>query len=88
MKHSEAVNVKVGQTLYFSRGFNADGSPQRWKVNGKVRRWKRDSLRLEIPVKHGLYDYAVVKTADLPYFFLSEKDAEDFYGKEAYQYND
>jgi len=27
------------------------------KVNGKVRTWKRDSNRVEIPLKYGLYLY-------------------------------
>lgn len=27
------------------------------KVNGKVRRWKREPDRIEIPCKYGLYEY-------------------------------
>jgi hypothetical protein len=27
------------------------------KINGKVRRWKRDPDRVEIPTKYGLYEY-------------------------------
>ena len=39
---------------------NADGTPMRWRVNGKVKTWKRSPERVKIPVKHGLYDYDYV----------------------------
>jgi len=28
-----------------------------WRRNGKTQRWKRDTLRFRIPVKHGMYFY-------------------------------
>lgn len=36
------------------------GDARRVKINGKVRRWKRDASRIEIPVKYGLYEYATI----------------------------
>jgi hypothetical protein len=30
---------------------------RRAKLNGKVRTWKRDANRLEIPLKYGMYEY-------------------------------
>lgn len=35
------------------------------KVNGKVRRWKRETGRVEIPCKYGLYEYFVLNERDL-----------------------
>ena len=32
----------------------------KWRVNGKVKLWKRSPERFEIPVKHGLYRYSYV----------------------------
>jgi hypothetical protein len=30
------------------------------KVNGKVRTWKRDVKRIEVPIKYGMYSYATL----------------------------
>ena len=50
--------IVKGQTEFYSRNyFNKDGTPQRWRVNGKLRRWIRDRSRMYLPVKHGLYAY-------------------------------
>lgn len=38
-----------------------------WRVNGKVKTWKRDPSRVHIPVKHGLYNYGYVTEKDLPF---------------------
>lgn len=35
-------------------------SCNRWRVNGKLRVWKRDADRFELPVKHGLYYYGTI----------------------------
>ena len=35
------------------------------KVNGNVRRWKRDPLRIEIPIKYGLYEYQTITRHDI-----------------------
>ena len=34
----------------------------RVKINGKVRTWKKDLNRFEVPVKYGLYEYYTVTT--------------------------
>jgi len=41
------------------------GDARRCKVNGTVRRWKRDSNRIEVPVKYGLYEYATLTARDI-----------------------
>lgn len=42
-----------------------NGDARQAKVNGKVRTWKRDTGRVELPVKYGLYEYATFDTSDI-----------------------
>lgn len=35
------------------------------KVNGKVRTWKRDKTRVEVPIKYGLYEYSTFDARDI-----------------------
>lgn len=51
----QAKALTHGTTLYSTRNHNSDGTCQRWRVSGKVKTWKRDSSRVEFPVKYGLY---------------------------------
>ena len=46
----EAKNLQYGEIL-------VDTAGKRWKVNGKVKLWKRDKTRIYVPLKHGLYTY-------------------------------
>lgn len=39
-----------------------DGTLRDVKINGRVRTWKRDSYRVEVPIKYGLYEYATFNT--------------------------
>lgn len=41
------------------------GNYRHAKVNGKVRTWKRNPNRVEIPIKYGMYEYAVFTGADI-----------------------
>ena len=45
----EAKKLKIGEILI------CNGA--RWKVNGKVKTWMRDTSKIEVPLKHGLYTY-------------------------------
>jgi hypothetical protein len=42
-----------------------DGTARRCKINGKVRTWKRDTGRVEVPVKYGLREYATFYASDI-----------------------
>ncbi len=53
----QAKNLKYGQILHHVSQKNADGTPQRWRVNGKPKTWKRSPERVSVPLKHGMYDY-------------------------------
>ena len=42
-----------------------NGDARQCKVNGRVRRWKRDRNRIEIPLKYGMYEYATFTFHDV-----------------------
>ena len=71
---NQAKDLKHGDMLYHVTNKNADGSPQRWRVNGKVKRWKRTPDRIEIPLKHGLYSYDYLTEDDLDLVCLIESE--------------
>lgn len=33
---------------------------KRWRVNGKVKTWKTNANRVEVPIKHGLYSFGYI----------------------------
>ena len=62
---TEAKALTTNDTLHHTTNVNADGSPQRWRVNGAVKTWKTRPSEVKIPVKHGMYDYGYVTQDDL-----------------------
>lgn len=73
----EAKRLSSGTILYHTRHFNKKGEPDRWKVNGAVKTWKRDASRVQVPVKHGLYAHGYVTENDLELVTLDEEFAKD-----------
>jgi hypothetical protein len=61
----QAKALQYGQILHHTTNKNADGTPQRWRVNGKVKTWKRSPERVQVPVKHGLYSFGYITESDL-----------------------
>jgi len=51
-----------------------DGTARRIKVNGKVRTWKRDKNRVEVPVKYGLYEYGTFTAYDISRILIPVDD--------------
>ena len=47
-------------TVLDDRGFS-----RTVKVNGKVRTWKRDPNRVEVPFKYGMYEYGIFTADDI-----------------------
>lgn len=41
------------------------GDARQAKVNGAIRRWKRDANRIEVPIKIGLYEYGTLEARDI-----------------------
>jgi hypothetical protein len=63
MTAQELVNM-IGKTTTFHHKVNknADGTPQRWRLNGAIKTFKRDPYRIYIPLKHGLYAYGKIES--------------------------
>jgi len=60
-----AKKLRVGDIVYHKTNKNRDRTPQRWRVNGEVKRWKRDKDRIKIPVKYGLYTYGYIDNSNI-----------------------
>lgn len=69
----EAKNLRVGDILYHTENKNKDGSPQRWRVNGVPKTWKRSPEKVRVPMKHGLYDFDYLTETDLSLVSMSEE---------------
>ena len=67
--------VSRGQTLYCSIYQNADGTPLRARVNGKLRTWKRQPDYYELPMKYGLRNCFYITPENAAYWFVSEAGA-------------
>ena len=61
----EAKALEIGDILYDNIHRNADGSAQKWRVNGKVKRWKKNKVPFLIGIKYGLYSYDYLTEDDL-----------------------
>lgn len=62
MTFDEAAALDYGSHIY-AQTLRDDA--RRVKINGRVRRWKRDATRIEIPWKYGLYEYGTFTLADI-----------------------
>lgn len=62
----KAKELNYGDIVYHNTYKNADGSPMRFKVNGQVKRWKRDPDRIRVPLKRGLWETGYLTNND-PY---------------------
>lgn len=73
---AEAKTLTHNDTLYHRVNRNADGSAQRWRVNGRVKIWKRSPDRVQVPVKYGLYsfDYIDENTLELVSLYNGEEN--------------
>lgn len=69
---SQAKKLKYSQVLYDKTYKNADGSPQRWRVNGKPKTWKRLPGSVRVPIKRGMYDYGYLDESNLKHFSLKQ----------------
>lgn len=57
--------IRYASSVHTIWAIGNDGTARRAKVNGKVRTWKRDAERVEIPYKYGLYEYGTFGASDL-----------------------
>ena len=69
----EAKSLTVGTILYHTQAKDSKGNPQKWRVFGKPQTWKRDTNRVSVPLKHGLYTHSTLTEKNLYYFSLTEE---------------
>lgn len=67
----QAKALRHGQILHHWKQKNADGTPLRVCVNGKVQTWKTRPDECRIPVKRGLYSYGAITHRELEYWTLA-----------------
>ena len=58
MTREEVLALLPGERVWF---LTLGGDARQLKVNGKVRTWKRNPDRIEVPVKYGLYEYGTLE---------------------------
>lgn len=64
----QAMAAKHGDVFHMKNEKNADGTPVRWRVMGKIRTWKTRPNEFMIPVKNGMYRHCYITEADLDLF--------------------
>lgn len=65
-----AKELCPGDLIYHKINRNADGTSQRWAINGMVKTWARDKTRIRIPIKHGLYSFGYLTQDNLNMFTI------------------
>lgn len=65
---SELGSLSYRQELHHVSDKNADGTPIRCRVNGKIKTWKTRPGQFQLPVKYGL------RTC----FYITEDNAKDW----------
>lgn len=73
----QAKDLTHGTILYDMVYRNVDGTPQRWRVNGAPKTWKRNPNRVTVPIKHGLKDCSYLTELSLEAFCLDEAAAKE-----------
>jgi len=67
----QAKNLKYDDVLHSSINKNADGTCQRWRVNGKPQTWKTRPDHVRVPIKSGLRTTDQLTQAELGMVHLS-----------------
>ena len=57
MTREQAFQLKCGEIIHETEGYNRDGTCRRWRVNGKLQAYKRNPDNFRLPLKHGLVAY-------------------------------
>lgn len=65
---AQAKSLHQGTVLHFRHAYNADGTPQRWRVNGAPKTWKTRPTDVRVPLKHGLYSFGYLDQNNLADF--------------------
>lgn len=66
--HELAAKLNGMRELKHKTLKNANGTPQTFRLNGQVKTWKRDNMRIHIPLKRGMYQHESIDS--VAEFFL------------------
>ena len=73
MTLDEVKALKLGDIVHERSYYYADGGCRRWRVSGKVKLWKRNPGRVEVPMsstEFGLRDYGCITERQVKFFHL------------------
>lgn len=73
---SQAESISYRDEIYSLKSSDSRGFPHRIRVNGKLKTWKRDVERWELPVKFGLRDAFTLSPYNAADFTLDREEAE------------
>jgi len=66
----QAKSLKRGDIIHSNYHKNSDGTCMRWRVNGRVKLWKRNADKVQVPIKYGLRDYDYLHEGNLNFAHL------------------
>jgi len=66
----QAKKLKCGDWIHHVKFKNTDGTPARFRINGKVKTWKRNTEKIQIPIKRGLWEFGYLTESNLHEFNL------------------
>jgi len=69
----KAKQLQYGDMVYMKECYDSKGNNRKWKVNGKVKTWKKDLNRIKVPVKYGLYNYDYITEDNIKDLLIEEK---------------
>lgn len=69
---NQAKKLRYHQTLYDLQNNDSTGHAARWRVNGMPKTWVTRPNEVQVPIKHGLYDYDYVTEGNLKRWSLTE----------------
>lgn len=70
----QVLELPIGYELHHRFATNADGSPERWRINGKVQTWKTRPRDFKVPVKRGLRQHSYITQNEVHHFCLTYRE--------------
>jgi len=71
LTRDEILALRIGQRIPF---LSNDGNVRLLKVNGRIKTWKRDASRIEIPVKYGFKECATLTESNVDRLLVKIRD--------------
>jgi len=72
MTIEQAKQLSYGDMVHHRTATNADGTPQRFRVNGQPKTWKRSPNRVRVPLKRGMWEYGYLDEYNINGFELGD----------------